>query len=411
VAGSVVLEDVHKRYRTYRARYRSLKEIAIHRRLGAWEDHWALQGLSLEVQPGSTLGLVGPNGAGKSTVLKLMARILAPDRGRVTLRGRVSALIELGAGFQLEYTGRENVYLNASLLGMTRSETDRRFADIVAFSELEEYIDSPVRTYSSGMYMRLGFSVAIHVDPELMLVDEILAVGDESFQRKCYDWLEAFQVRGGTLVMVSHNLAAIREMCTQAAWIGRGRLLRLGDSSSVVNAYLDEVREDRWESERERLAGRSAADLPAVELGEVRLLDGQARPVEELASGEPLTVEIPYRVNRRLETPVFGVALLRNDGVYVYGSNTAVDGLRLPPLEPGPGRLSLHYSGLDLLSGTYLLTVSVFAATKLHATPVDVHAERYRFRVVSEKHDQGLVRLEHHWQLPAARPGRRANLG
>ncbi len=346
---AIELQGVSKRYRVYRERYRSLKEIVINRRLGEWEDRWALRDVDLRIDHGETVGLVGANGVGKSTTLKLMARILAPTRGRLRVDGRLSALIELGAGLQPEYTGRENIYLYASLLGLTRAEIDRRFDSIVGFAELEDHIEAPLRTYSSGMQMRLAFSVAINVDPEILLVDEILAVGDEAFQRKCYEWLEAFQRRGGTLVLVSHNLGAIRQMCSRSVWISGGRVQLVGDSHTVVNSYLDAVRERRLDPDlHPELEG-----LPAVQLDEVRL------SAEELESGDPLAIDIGYRCNRRLETPVFGVSIYRNDGLQVYGSNTAVDGFEVPPIVED-GRITLTYRSLPLLSGTYLVTVAVF---------------------------------------------------
>jgi ABC-type polysaccharide/polyol phosphate transport system ATPase subunit len=394
---AIELRNVWKRYRLYRERYRSLKEIVIHRRFGEWEDRWVLQDASVSVEPGTTLGLVGPNGAGKSTALKLMSRILSPDRGSVSVHGRVSGLIELGAGFQPEYTGRENIFLNASLLGLRGSEIRRRFDDIVDFSELAEHIDSPLRTYSSGMYMRLGFSVAINVQPEILMVDEILAVGDEAFQRKCRDWLEDFQHQGGTLVMVSHNLGAIRDMCDRAMWIGNGRVLGQGDAESVVDAYLGDVHDRGLEGGGGRAALHDGA-LPAVEIGEVQLLDKDGRPVDAIRSGEPLSVEIAFRVNRLLDTPVFGVALHRNDGAYVYGSNTHVDGYSLPSLE-SDGRITLTYAALPLLSGTYLVTVAVFDSEVEGAPAIDFREDYYRIRVVSRSREQGLTRLNHDWHL------------
>jgi len=397
VTYAITLQDVHKCYRVYRERYRSLKEIAIHRRLGVWEDRWALRGISLEVAPGSTLGLIGPNGAGKSTALKLMARILTPDRGRVAVQGRLAALIELGAGFQLEYTGRENVYLNASLLGLTRREIKRKLDDIVAFAELEDYIDAPLRTYSTGMYMRLGFAVAIHVEPEILLVDEVLAVGDEAFQRKCIDWLEDFQRSGGTIVMVTHSLGTVQEMATLAAWIEHGQLLQLGAPAEVIAAYLDEVREQRRDLQTERRRGEDA-DMPSIELQEVRLVDRLGQPAAEVERGDPLRVEIFYRCHRTVETPVFGVALHRNDGAYVYGTNTHVDGLDLAPIE-SDGKLTLRYDCLPLLGGTYLVTVAIFGSSEPLAPPIEYHEQRYSFRVVPPTGEQGLAHLEHSWEV------------
>jgi ABC-type polysaccharide/polyol phosphate transport system ATPase subunit len=393
----IELRDVHKRYRVYRERYRSLKEIMVHRRIGVWEDRWALQGLSLEVGRGATVGLVGPNGAGKSTTLKLMARIMSPDAGTVSVRGRASGLIELGAGFQPEYTGRENVYLNASLLGLTRADVRRKFDDIVSFAELEDHIDAPLRTYSSGMYMRLGFSVAIHVDPEVLLIDEVLAVGDAAFQHKCFDWLERFQRRGGTLVIVSHDLTAIREHCDQAAWIGDGRLLSLGDPAAVIGDYLEAVREHQV-AVAEATAARGGGEeaTPAAQIVDVRLVDRAGQEVRDLRSGEGLSVEIAYQCHQEVANPVFGVALFRNDGVYVYGTNSAVDGITLPPAV-GPGRIRLEYRSLPLLPGTYLLSVAVFDGADNPA--LDHRDQRYRFRVLGKSGEHGVTAIPHDWVL------------
>src|SRR6202165_2332247 len=279
----VQFADVHKRYRVYHERYRSLKEIAMKRRFGEWEDRWALSGVNLEIVHGETFGLIGPNGAGKSTALKLMARILGPDRGQVRVLGRLSGLLELSAGFQPEYTGRENVYLNASLLGLSRRDIDARFDRIVEFAELEQYIDAPVRTYSSGMLMRLGFSVAINVEPEIMVVDEILAVGDEAFQLKCYDWLERFQAQGGTGVFVSHNTGQVRPVCSRVAWIMDGRVQYVGSADEAVDRYLAHVRDGGApDTHLKVVPGTDQSKRPAVELAHVILRDGKGNPANDL---------------------------------------------------------------------------------------------------------------------------------
>ena len=390
-------QDVHKRYRIYRQRYQSVKEILVHRRLCEWEEHWALWGINLQVPAGTTLGLIGPNGAGKSTTLKVMARILAPDRGDVRIARRVSGLLELGAGFQLEYSGRENVYLNASLLGLTRREIDRKYDSIVDFSELGAAIEDPIRTYSSGMYTRLAFSIAIHVDPEVLLVDEILAVGDQSFQQKCLDRIGAFQAAGGTIVIVSHNLGSLQEMCTQVAWIEDGAVQDLGAPLSVINAYLDRVRER--DHARDAAIDRTGVERPAVQLGGARLVDRHGDPVAALEIGDPLCVEIPYRVNRRLADAMIGVALFRNDGVYLYGTNTHVDRVSLGPLTRD-GVIRMRYRSLPLLAGSYRISVGLFDSPE-GIRPIDFHDKLYSFRVLSPSEEQGLVRFDHDWQLDA----------
>jgi len=408
VAGAAVeFVDVYKRYRVYQERYRSLKEIVMHRRFGEWQDRWALSGVSLEIAHGETFGLIGPNGAGKSTALKLMAKILRPDRGQVRIGGRLSGLLELAAGFQPEYTGRENVYLNASLLGLSRRDIDARFDAIVGFAELEESIDAPVRTYSSGMLMRLGFSVAINVEPQIMVVDEILAVGDEAFQVKCYSWLERFQAQGGTVVLVSHNLGQVRSVCSRVAWIMDGHLQHVGSADEAVDRYLDHVREGTVPDARLTVVpGADDSKRPAVELAQVMLLDRHGHPATDIESGEPLTVDINYRVNRPVETPVFGVAIHRSDDVYVYGTNTWADGFELGPLVRD-GRIRLNYPRTDLMTGIYRVTVAISDSHSSDAHPIDSHWQRHHFRVVSSRHDEGVARLDHTWEVPKGRRGER----
>jgi ABC-type polysaccharide/polyol phosphate transport system ATPase subunit len=396
---AIELVGVHKRYRVYKERYRSLKEILFNRRFGDWEDHWALQGLDLQVPTGSSLGLIGSNGAGKSTTLKLMSRILVPDSGHVHVNGRVSGLLELGAGFQPEYTGRENVYLNASLLGLSRTDIRTRFDDIVGFAELEEYIDTPLRTYSSGMFMRLGFAVAIHVEPEVLLVDEILAVGDEAFQHKCLDWIEAFQRRGGTIVMVSHNLGSVREMCDEVAWLEHGRLRLFGEASEVVDAYVDHVRDEMERADHAAATQMPGRANPAVELGLVQVLDDNGRRIQEIELGSEVTIDIPYRVHRPVGTPVFGVAIHRNDGVLAYATNTDVDGINLGPLNRD-GTVRFNCRRLCLLAGSYRITVAVLGSPRLEEPPIDSHWQRYSLRVRGGiPREQGVTRLEHEWDF------------
>jgi ABC-type polysaccharide/polyol phosphate transport system ATPase subunit len=399
-AAVIQLEDVHKRYRIYRQRYQSVKEILVHRRLGEWVDHWALRGISLEVQPGTTLGLIGPNGAGKSTTLKVMARILTPDRGRARIARRVSGLLELGAGFQMEYSGKENIYLNASLLGLSRRDIDGKYDAIVEFSELGSAIGDPLRTYSSGMYMRLAFAIAVHVEPEVLLVDEILAVGDQSFQQKCLARIGEFQAGGGTIVIVSHSLGSIQEMCTEVAWVEDGVLKEVGSPATVVNAYIDRVREK--DQARDASQAGESRDLPAVELGKVRTLNRHGEPTRHLEIGDPLLLEIPYRVHRRLDTPVFGVGLYRNDGVHLHGTNTRLDHVTVPALV-SDGAIRFDYRGLPLLVGTYRLTVGVFDARD-ESRPIDLHDKLYSFRVVSGSDEHGLVSLDHDWQMDSDVP-------
>ncbi len=235
--GSILIEDLWERYRLYHDRTYSLKEVLVRFRRARYEDLWALQGVTIHVAPGEAVGVIGANGSGKSTLLKCVARVIEPSRGTVSVHGRVSALLELGAGFHPDLTGRENIFINGAMLGMTRREVKARFEDIVAFSELEQFIDSPVRTYSSGMYMRLGFSVAVHVDPDVLLVDEVLAVGDEQFQAKCRARIAEMKARGVTILFVTHDLPRVQEVCDRAVWLDRGTVKAEGLPAEVVGEY------------------------------------------------------------------------------------------------------------------------------------------------------------------------------
>ena len=398
VLADVEFQGVDKRYRIYRQRYRTLKDIAVHRRLGEWEDHWALRDVTFEVAPGSTFGLIGANGAGKSTSLKLMAGILVPDSGRVLVRRKLAALLELGAGFQPEYSGRENIFLNASLLGLSRREIEERFAAIVAFSELGKYIEQPLLTYSSGMHMRLAFSIAIHVDARVLLVDEILAVGDEAFQQKCLDWLDAFRAGGGTIVLVSHNLSVVREMCTEVAWIDQGRLRDKGHPNTVVSGYLDHVSRG-GATMQETLSADSLLERPkpAVKLGAVRFLGADGGPATKIGIGTTVSLEVDYEVDRTLNPAIFGVALFGSDGTCVYATNTAEDGFAVGPLVES-GTIRLEYPAVALLPGRYRVTVSLFSAPRSDSV-VDSLPLLDAFEVDGATREAGLVRLAHNWSI------------
>ncbi len=244
MSAAVVLDKVSKRFILHHQKPRSFQEALVnlfHRRNGTKEEFWALRDVSFEVLEGESLGIIGRNGSGKSTILKLITRILEPTAGRISVSGRVSALIELGAGFHPDLTGRENIYLNGSILGLSRKEMNRKFDEIVAFSELERFLDTPVRHYSSGMYARLGFSVAINVDPDILIIDEVLAVGDEAFQRKCLDKIEGFRRQGRTVILVTHDLSAVSRLCDRAIWLAEGRIVGEDAPSSVIPAYMEAI--------------------------------------------------------------------------------------------------------------------------------------------------------------------------
>jgi ABC-type polysaccharide/polyol phosphate transport system ATPase subunit len=426
---AIVATGVAKVYRRFlhRNQFKTLKSAlltgSLLSDLRPDETFTALEGVSFEVPRGSTYGVIGENGSGKSTLLKLVAGITKPTRGSLVVDGRVSALIELGAGFHPEISGRENVAINAIMLGLTRKEVDHRFDEIVAFAELEEFIDAPVKTYSSGMYMRLGFAVAIHVEPDVLLIDEVLAVGDEAFTRKCLDKIAELRRRGKTILFVTHSLGLVEKMCDEALWLRQGRVAGRGDPKRVVDAYLTHVAggEDARLARGPAPAPPSAESGPGaegyregrwgsreVEITAVRLLDDRGRERHVYTPGESLTVALTVRAASPVEDFAFGLGLYGADGTFVYGTNTDIEDF-VPRRLAGEAEVRFAIDEIQLTEGTYLLDV---AAHKVDGTPYDYHRGLHSFRVKSRIKDQGLHRPRHRWSFaggaelaaPAPRP-------
>ncbi len=398
--GSVIrFENVSKKFNLHHERARSFQELALslfRRDNGSREEFWALRDVGFAVEQGETVGLIGPNGAGKSTALKLISRIIEPTSGRIEVNGRVGALLELGAGFHPDLSGRENVYLNGSILGLSRAQIRSRMDDIVAFAELERFIDVPVKHYSSGMYVRLGFSVAVHTDPEILLVDEVLAVGDASFQRKCLERIDEMRSEGVTILFVSHSSEKVRAICSRALWLDDGQLVADGSAEAVVARYLTHT----WDSEEGKLKPRRGQDSRRWGSGEVqivgvRLLDGDGREKQQFRVGESLTVEISYRAEKRVERPVFGLAVHKSDGTHITGPNTQFAGYEIPQVE-GEGIIRYAVRSLPLLEGSY--SVSVAAHNWQDTKTFDYHDQLYPFRVLSSEGEQyGIVTLKGEW--------------
>jgi ABC-2 type transport system ATP-binding protein len=330
-----------------------------------------------------------------------MARILRPDSGRITTDGKISALLELGAGFHPELSGRENVYLNGSILGLSTKELDRRFDDIVEFAGLSRFIDSAVKNYSSGMYVRLGFSVAIHVDPDILLVDEVLAVGDEQFQTRCAEKFAELRSDGKTIVLVSHSLGSIRSMCEQVVWLEHGRIHEMGDAGDVVDSYVSKMHEGRDET-----SGRGARwGSHEAEIDSIELLDRSGVPTANVRTGDAVTIRLHYRAHEPIPRPVFGIGIHTLEGVHVTGPNTREAGL-VPEKISGPGHVDLHVDPLLLLPGTYDVSAALVDHAALHF--YDFHQRAYRFDVgPGTPHETfgGVVSLNGKWAVEPEEDG------
>jgi lipopolysaccharide transport system ATP-binding protein len=376
-------------------------------------EFWALRHLNLTIDPGETVGIVGPNGSGKSTTLRLIARTVEPTSGRVRVAGRVAALLGLGVGFHGDLTGRENIYLNASFLGHSRRYVDSKLEEIVAFAEIGDFVNVPIRHYSSGMLLRLGFSVAIHTEAEILLIDEVLAVGDASFQRKCNDRLFEFQRSGKTTVVVSHSLESLRTFCDRVVWIEDGRVRQDGPAGTVLDAYVGNVNTRQLEAEEEREVSPLAAGAATpenrwgtreVEITAVQFLDGAARPRTSFLTGEPMTIRIHYLAHQRIPHPAFGIAIYAQNGMHVAGTNSRAF-LDVDTVE-GTGQVEFTLDSLLLLEGTYLVTAAVHDQACYH--PYDYHHQAFAFRVQPGgiKEHEGLVALPSRWSHRAEGFGR-----
>jgi ABC-type polysaccharide/polyol phosphate transport system ATPase subunit len=358
----ISVEGVSKRFRLYHERNQSLKSALMRRGRVRYDEFWALKDVSFEVRPGMTFGLVGHNGSGKSTMLKCIARILRPEKGKISVDGRMSALLELGAGFHPELSGRENVYLNGSILGMSKRQLEQKFDEIVGFAGLERFIDMPVKNYSSGMYVRLGFSIAINVDPDILLVDEVLAVGDEEFQRKCLERVADLREAGKTIVVVTHALGTVRNLCDEAIWLENGVVREIGPGGDIADAYLGQVHVDREEDESGHGTRWGSGDVRIVR---VDLHGPNGQPTEQIRTGDEVTFRLHYEAARSVERPVFGLGVFTLEGVQVSGPNTREAGVWVEQVD-GAGVVELHIDRLLLLPGSYVVSAAATDETISH---------------------------------------------
>lgn len=416
MGAAIIAHEVGKKFRLHHAdRPKQLKELFVRgpRQLKPKGHFWALRQVSFEVKAGQAVGIIGRNGSGKSTLLRLISDIMRPDEGYVKTQGRLGALLDLGTGFHPDLTGRENVFTDGIITGLTRQEVKQHFDSIVAFAELEDFIDSPLRTYSSGMQMRLAFAIAVHTDPDILLIDEVLAVGDIAFQQKCLDRIEEFKRRGCTIVLVSHDPETTKRFCDEAIWLQGGELIIHDRADVVTDKYVEMMRVEthrRTPSDYPVEEATSGAQLKInqnrfgsleLKIIGVHLFDQAGLPVTELDSGEPLTVEIEYLAPEPIEAPIFGVDIVRADGKVCCDTSTAVAGLTLPALQ-GRGRINLHLERLDLIGNQYYVDVGVYEREWAYA--YDYHWQVYPLIIRQTPGDKtGVMRPPHCWTLHEAK--------
>jgi ABC-type polysaccharide/polyol phosphate transport system ATPase subunit len=435
----ISFHQVSKQFTLRRDRPRSFQELFLstlrREREPAKEKYWVLNNVSFAVEQGDVVGIIGANGVGKSTILKLISRIIEPTSGTISVNGRVGALLELGAGFHPDLTGRENIYLNGSILGFTRAHMNRIFDDILDFSEIERFIDVPVKHYSSGMYMRLAFSIAIHVEPDILLVDEVLAVGDQAFQLRCLDRIHDMQRDGVTIVMVSHAMDTVRNMCTRALWLDDGMIQVEGDVDQVIDRYTAQViaqdQKHILKTEQEEAPGiqgfapeiqgaavsleggdgrseperRQVEDKPTwrwgsweAEIARVEILSGSGREQRTFQTGDPLIVRIHYIAHQPITKPKFGLALYHSNGFQISGPNNVFAGYEIDEIS-GRGYVDYFVESLPLLQGTYLLTAAIHDYEGEHT--YDHHHQQFTFRVrpggVPEQFGSFCIPATWHW--------------
>lgn len=416
---AVKIRNVSKKFRIYHEKNLNLKYAVLNfltgKKSSYYDEFWALKSINLDIKKGETIGIIGENGSGKSTLLKLIARILFPDEGYISTKGKIAALIEIGAGFHSELSGKENIYINGSILGFTKKEIDASLEEIIDFSGLERFIDNPIKTYSSGMYVRLGFSIAIHVNPDILLIDEILAVGDENFQKKCLQKINGFKNEGKTIVIVSHDLGTIENICDRVFLLDNGMIFSEGSPVDVISEYhkiLYEKEEKGLRLEEKELTQEKAAppeEMPPVsetnrwgskeaEISSVEFFNDQDTKSDVFKTGDFMKVRIHYTAHKRIKKPVFGIAFYREDGIHINGPNTKTSNYNIDFIE-GKGFIEYIIDSVPLLPGTYFFTAAIYDFSCSHAYD---HWERcLRFNVIESdkiKERYGVVYILSEWR-------------
>ena len=396
---AIEVRDVTKSFKVYLDKGAQLKERILFRKRCRYEERKVLRGVSFNVRKGEAIGLIGRNGCGKSTTLKLLTRIMYPDSGTIKLSGRVSSLIELGAGFHPDMSGRENIYTNASIFGLTKKEIDARLKDIIDFSELDSFIDNPVRTYSSGMYMRLAFSVAINVDADILLIDEILAVGDANFQAKCFNKLKEIKAQGTTIVIVSHSLGQIEQICDRSIWILDGLIRADGDPKTVDLEYLDFMsREMQKNMSSGNITGACETERHGngkALIEKVSSFNSEGEEQSVFRTGEKIVFRISYSVKEKVEDAVFGFGVFNSKGISCYGTNTRIDRFDAYDITED-GTTEIVLENVPLLPDVYSFDFTIECGNGI---PVDYCRHIYKIEILSSVGDVGVARIKHSFGL------------
>ncbi len=369
----ISIRNVSKKFKIYHEKNLNIKYAALNflarNKSSKYSEFWALKNINLDIKKGETIGIIGENGSGKSTLLKLITGILYPDQGDILKKGKIAALIEIGAGFHSELSGRENIKINASILGFSKKETDDNLEKIIEFSGLKKFIDNPIKTYSSGMYVRLGFSIAIHVNPDILLVDEVLSVGDENFQKKCLRKIDKFRKQGKTIVLVSHDLSTIQKICNRVVLIDKGMLVSQGNPLDVISQYhkilyekekKDSIPEQEEPSEEETPQGDETRRWGSkeVEIKRIEFFNKEDTPKDTFKIGDYIKIRIHYSAKKKIRKPVFGIALYREDGLHINGPNTKTSDYNIDSVE-GTGFIDYVIDSIPLQPGIYFLTAAI----------------------------------------------------
>jgi len=430
----IKLENISKKYIISHEKQALVRNMLPNFLRSSYEEFWALRDINLDLDTDRSLGILGRNGSGKTTLLNIISGITIPTKGCVTVGGKVSTLLTLGAGFHPELTGEENIYLNGTILGMTMNQIRSRLRDIVNFCELNDFINAPLRTYSAGMQMRLGFAIAINVSFDILLIDEVLSVGDIAFQQKCLDRMREIRTQGKTIILVSQSLDLIKDFCDEAIIMEDGRILCREESGVLINKYREamSIKSEDTEVHKEpkvknkahreinkfikfeehnynnetkqpptiinlrQYAQRSKTGTQQARITKVRFLDSKGIERSVFETGEKMRVVVDYIVNKEILDPHFGIAIFKNNGIYCFGPNTRFDGIKIERLKKGKGQFSIEYKSLNLLPGRYLVSVVIWEKDEKFA--YDYHYAYYSFDIVSNKKDHGVCFIEHKWR-------------